>query len=166
MTEEIFKDIEGYEGVYAITNHGRVWSSLTNKFLSSKGNGSSSHQSVYLRGKKFYVHRLVASAFIGIPEGKVVNHLDGDPKNNILENLEVVTQSENCAHGYRIGLREAKATTWGESHHKARLSEKDVRDIRAMRKSGMTYKNIASLYGVHLSTIAYVVSSKNWSHVK
>lgn len=108
---EIWKDIPHYEGLYQVSNYGRVKS--LERFQQNhsklqrvperikaqvlKPNG---YQAVNLykngRGKMEYVHRLVAMAFLDNPERKPqVDHIDGDRANNILENLRWVNQSEN-----------------------------------------------------------------------
>ena len=120
--EEIWKDIEGYEGFYQVSNHGRVKSldryvkHSTNHVRFCKGKelyisgGKSSYPSVVLykhgtKPKQFQVHRLVAQAFVPNLENKpAVNHIDGDKSNNIADNLEWVTYSENTNHAIQLGL--------------------------------------------------------------
>lgn len=126
MTEE-WKAIEGYEGLYEISNKGRVYSVKRNKYLSPY----EVHQDAGLRGhrvinlykngvyKGFCVHRLVALAFIPNPKNlPVVNHKDGNKQNNNVENLEWCTQKENVEHAIREGRREkvkiARERRWEE----------------------------------------------------
>ena len=100
---EKYKDIAGYENLYQVTTWGRVWSVRKNCFvtpeITKKG-----YLRVYLydqtgRRKHYKVHRLVASAFIPIPDGKYqVNHIDGNKVNNSITNLEWVTDAENKEH--------------------------------------------------------------------
>lgn len=98
MSLEIFKTIDGYED-YEISTWGRVFRKSTGNFITPYH-----HHKGYLRVdlkngkgiKHFKVHRLVASAFIPNPEGKPqVNHIDGNPGNNSITNLEWVTNQEN-----------------------------------------------------------------------
>ena len=109
--EEIWSDIPGYEGMYQISNHGRVKSlerydtigrRLKEKYLSNilGKNGyyytTLTVNSVY---KHPYIHRLVAEAFIPNPEGKpCIDHIDGDTTNNDISNLRWCTHQENCSY--------------------------------------------------------------------
>jgi hypothetical protein len=118
--EELWKDIEGYEGYYQVSNHGRVKS--LERVIESNG-GPQYVQPSILEGKlsrkgyryfhfrkdgkerNCYVHRLVASAFLANNQSKPeVNHIDGNKDNNHILNLEWVTKSENMQHAVRTGL--------------------------------------------------------------
>jgi hypothetical protein len=89
-------DLKNYNG-YKITKDGRIWSDKSNKFLASKiCNGYK--VITLLHNKNLSLHRLVAETFIPNPENKpYVNHINCDKLDNRLENLEWVTQKENCA---------------------------------------------------------------------
>ena len=117
--EEIWKDIEGFEGMYQISNFARV-KSLPRK--RKFGNQTRIIPEIIMKvhakpsGYKYiklndvprhqitkHIHRLVAQAFIPNPENKEdVNHIDGNKANNVVTNLEWVTRSENVLHSYRV----------------------------------------------------------------
>ena len=121
MSMENWKDIIGYEGLYLVSDCGRImslprtWVTGSNTILSHNGcilkqcNLIHGYKGVVLnngKSKTFRVHRLVAMAFIENPENKKeVNHLDGNKANNIVENLEWATASENQFHSLKTGLR-------------------------------------------------------------
>ena len=106
--QELWKDIEGYAGLYMISNYGRVKNAerLLKPSLSTNG-----YYKVRLRsnGKKkdYRVHRLVAMAFVPNCESKpFINHKDGNRLNNRADNLEWCTQKENVLHALEMGLKE------------------------------------------------------------
>lgn len=103
--KEIWKDIEGYEGVYHVSNLGRVKRVATNRVLQPYRNNVG-YLLVYVckngKRKTHRIHRLVAQAFIPNPENKPeVNHLDENKSNNMVSNLEWSTRKENCNYGTR-----------------------------------------------------------------
>lgn len=110
---EKWKNILGFDGNYQISNYGNVKSFINNIILkpgiASKRNNKQGYKVVNLKGKLYYIHRLVAEAFIpNIANKPQINHIDGNKLNNKVDNLEWCTNSENIKHAYKIGLKEYK----------------------------------------------------------
>lgn len=111
MIEE-WKDIEGFENIYQVSNFGRARSLKKNRIYLLKNN-IDTHGYYYIIpyvNKKTYthykIHRLVALLFVdGYKPGLIVNHKDGNKLNNNATNLEWVTRSYNNKHAYDIGLK-------------------------------------------------------------
>ncbi len=115
--------VKGYEELYEVSDTGEVRSvdrvlSVTNqkerlfkgRVLLQTMNKQVQYKQVSLwkenKGTSYYVHRLVAEAFIPNPKGKPeVNHIDGNRQNNHISNLEWVTSGENSLHASKTGLR-------------------------------------------------------------
>lgn len=141
MTEE-WRDIDGYNGFYQVSNTGKVRSMVFRnnqafiqriKELKTVTNDKNRvHISLYKDGKRknIAVHRLVAKAFIpndeNLPE---VNHIDGNPSNNVVTNLEWCTRKQNAKHAYDHDLNRFK--TFNESHKK-----------KVIRDDGVLYESI------------------------
>lgn len=157
--EEIWKDIKGYEGLYQVSNLGRVRSldrtvsycGRTRKFfgkiLIEDDESIQSYQryvSVDLcknGGERHYlVHRLVADAFLPNPENKpTVNHINGHKHNNHLDNLEWATWSENNSHAFRIGLNTTDPNKSGATKVSNEVTSKPVYCV----ETDIMYKSIS-----------------------
>lgn len=135
--KEIWKDINGYDGYYQISNLGRV-KSLPKKRNNNNGYyiqkemilknhlNNKGYQYVYLSvpiKKKYYVHRLVGIAFIPNPFKKpYINHIDCNPLNNNMKNLEWCTPQENTDHMVSL-KRNIRDENWFKRQAKARKKQ-------------------------------------------
>lgn len=105
MMKEVWKDIEDYEGLYQVSNFGRVKRVETGRILKYSKHPSGyilAHLSKNGIASHHRIHRLVAQAFISNYDNKSdVNHIDEDKTNNRASNLEWSTRKENTNHGTR-----------------------------------------------------------------
>lgn len=174
---EIWKDIEGFKGLYQVSNMGNVKSLRKGIIMSPGSNGK--YLFVYLSKKavvkRFYIHILVAKYFVPNPENKPeVNHKFCDKMDNRACVLEWNTRKENMEHAklnnrfyaseYQI-QQTIKANS-GENNWLSKFKESDIRDIRALKLQGLTNRIIAGKYNVNRETIGYIVRGKTWKHVK
>ena len=106
--------VKGFEGLYEVDKLGNVYSLRnTNTLKLQAHNGKRPYYYVCLckggKKKNFFIHRLVAQAFIPNPDNlPQVNHIDGDIHNNSKENLEWVTNARNTKHAYENHLRKSR----------------------------------------------------------
>ena len=119
---EVWANVAGYEGRYQVSDLGRVRSVQDNhgnyrvrhKAMSRSATVGYLYVKLFIKDKMVNVpvHRLVAKAFVPNPRNKpMVNHVDGNKRNNKAGNLQWATCSENHAHAYRTGLRNADHVT-------------------------------------------------------
>lgn len=159
--EEVWKDIKGFEGLYQISNLGRVKSlARLRQFgcqqrivpekiitLHTKKRGYKYTPLYTNHGKSFHkhIHRLVAEAFIPNPENKEqVNHKDGNTGNNVVTNLEWATRSENCLHAFRVlGRKIHRITGEGNKRNKP-IVQMDLQgnDIKEWCSSAEAERNL------------------------
>ena len=173
---EEWRPVVGYEGLYEVSDRGRVRSLdrtvgtyYGERVMSGRVLISSPFTSGYLRVglcgvgrmKCRRVHRLVMESFVGeIPDGMQVNHVNGDKADNRLANLEYVTPRENIRHGMATGL----IRKGGEDNWSAKLTAESVREIRRRyrRGSGPGYIRLGREFGVNPSTVARIVKGLTW----
>lgn len=176
---ERWKDVVGYEGLYQVSDHGRVKSrarvvpspdrsvqKIKERILKPWAYPRG-HLMVNLHkdGKQrgFYVHKLVLEAFVGLcPDGMECRHYpDSDPTNNRLDNIQWGTRKENAKDMVEHGN-----STKGERCSAAKLNEQKVRKIRKLYATGKyTQQQLADMFGVWQPAIGSVVRRATWRHV-
>lgn len=160
----------GFEKFYEVSSLGRVrrisaaLGTYIGRILKPR-TGKHGYQYVVLTNRKerktAKVHRLVAFAFLGNPpKGTIAAHNDGVKSNCKENNLRWATQKENHDD------RKKHGTYWiAENHPRARLTNKQVKEIRNLIKIGMQQTEIAKLFGVPPYTIWAINSGQNWSSI-
>lgn len=179
------KDIPGYDGFYRISDRGDVFSCHVRGFADRRGKWKRRKPDVVydghfqitlsLRGetRRFYVHALVLITFVGPrPEGMQCRHLDGNPANNYVLNLEWNTQTVNQRDRDKHGTRNARSPKARAALEKrrmegtwAKLDADKVRMVRRLSSLGWTAIEIAEWADVHYQTIRAVLTGRRWSHV-
>lgn len=164
---EIWRDVVGYEGLYQVSNLGRVKSFQRGKpriLKVSLNSGGYLYTRLCRDGKHkgCKIHRLVAQAFIPNPDGKPqVNHINGIKADNRAENLEWVTPSENSRHAVATGLQSALQ---GEEHSNAKLTNEQVRYVRE-NPDNLSGRELARRFNVNPQTISDVQRGKKYRNV-
>lgn len=174
MSDEIWVNIIGYEGIYQVSNLGRI-RSVTETKRTGKGHTGRILKQFKVKGymkvhlslngidKHKSVHRLVAEAFIENPCSlPQVNHKDENPENNRVDNLEWCDALYNVNYGTRTDRCR------GELHGRAELTNSDVLYIRKhfkVRDREFGIKGLAKRFSVGQTTISHIVRGETWRHL-
>ncbi len=172
---EEYRQVKDYEGLYEVSNMGNVLS-LSRKTKGRWGNMKTNPSKVlkphpmktgYLRvglskngkAKNHFVHRLVAQAFVPNPDNlPCVNHIDNNPANNEVVNLEWCTHKQNTDHALKQD-RIARGSRVGLS----KLTEKQVAEIKS--NDTLNGEQLAKKYNVTRHTVSLIKLGKGWTHV-
>lgn len=186
-SDERWRSVVGFEGLYEVSDHGRVRSvdrirrqpigfgsqpeaivarRLAGRILSPATTRSGGYLSVALSNgdsgvRRFKIHQLVLAAFAGPrPAGQIPLHGDGNPKNNALGNLRYGTAAQNVADAKAHGT-----FCRGSRRSQAKLRESDAAAIKALVGS-TSQARIARAFGVSRGCVALIARGINWPHVE
>lgn len=171
MNEE-WRDVVGQEGLYQVSDQGRV-RSISRQYIDASGAKrnlkgrilkpkckADGHTQVDLLGGMVHIHKLVLLAFVGpYPDGKMCLHLNHLPDDNRLSNLRYGTRRENSLADFRVGTR----CHAGSKNPRAKLTEATAKEIRvSLRKTA----ELVSAYGVSRSTVQSVRAGDTWANAQ
>lgn len=155
------KEIAGFEGLYTISDTGRITNMKTgkikNQLLSNAG-----YYRVHLfkngKGKICTVHRLVAQAFCPNPQNlPCVNHIDGNKLNNKSINLEWVSHSDNNKEAVKLGLAPS-----GANRYNSCFTEEQIVFLHELYELGYSKTKLSKIFGVNRSTMTAIINKKTY----
>ena len=164
LPHEIWKDVYGYEGLYMVSNFGRVKSFHHSKIrIMSPSKSARGYLSVNLQKKGtrklFCIQVLVARAFIANPENKpIVHHKDANPSNNCVFNLEWATYKENTQYALKTGRIKC-----GSENVCSKLSPEEIKEILETcipRDKEFGPRHLAKKFKVGFTTIYGIINGE------
>lgn len=173
MSTEIWKDIPDYENLYQSSNYGDIrrkfdrYGNLINKILKYHIDNGGYYRVCLCKNSKtkwYRIHRLVMISFKYIKDYKQfdVRHIDGNPKNNNINNLAWCTHKENTADKK---VHNTIPDFNGSKNPSAILEDKDIIKIREYADNGMKKSLIAKLFNISYYTIWDIVNRRSWKNI-
>ena len=171
LSPEPARSLFGYEGLYAVTESGQVWSFRSAQWLKASMRGG--YPCVGLNRPcvpqySIAVHILVARAWVPNPYNlPVVNHMDGDKMNACASNLEWVTHADNLNHALTTGLRRSgtekqlaalRRNSQVAYRNARRLTRDDICLVDEFLKAGVTQRSVGWFFGMRPSVIGRIIN--------
>lgn len=169
---ESWKPVRGYEGLYEVSDMGRVRALFCAGNFHKPGRilkpwiTRNGYIQIHLmrpgeKRKGVCIHRLMLEAFVGPrPEGCEVRHLNGQRSNNVLSNLSWGTHKQNSEDSRRLGTMAI-----GERAGCSKLAENDVVIIREWYGLGIPIYIIASVFEIDRTSVWQIATRKSWRHL-
>ncbi len=181
LSNEIWKDIKGFEDKYKISSYGRVKSlerevnclnNKTRKILTKiLSFTTDSNNYYYVRlypifRKGIAVHRLIGQTFLSKgSDDTCLNHKDGNKLNNNVNNLEWTTFKKNIQHAWSIGLC-SSILRLGEKNGQAKFKECEVLEIRRLYSTDQfSQRLLAKMFKTGKTSISHIVKREIWKHI-
>jgi hypothetical protein len=137
-----------------ITRTGKV--SVNNVWRNCVNKRKDGYQYISYKYKSLQLHRVVYRKFKGeLNDRLVINHIDGNPSNNHIDNLELVTQSKNLEHSYRV-LKKSPVIGY------SKINKQIADQIREEYKTIKSYKVLAKKYSLAKTSVAYIIKNRIW----
>lgn len=165
-------DINGYEGMYEISNMGRLRSYYKGKWpqveptILDCGLNYKGYRRARLvkngRSRSLRISRMVLEVFSGpCPKGMQCAHLDGNRTNDVITNLKWVTPKENQSHRFSHGT-----AIYGERCHLSKLKDKEVIEIKKRLLLGERGCDLAVEFGMSRPAMSSIKNGRSWAHVE
>lgn len=167
--DEFFEEFiyDGKETGYMVSNYGRVWSLKTNKFMSyhyGRDGRKRVHLQINGKGKTIELARVIALTFLGSGEGLHADHIDNDPTNDVLSNIQWLTPFENKRKAHTSGSINY-AHLKGEDAPAHKYSEELIRKACKMMEDGKNPKEINKETKLPMPVIYEIRYKTHWTHI-
>jgi hypothetical protein len=157
------RPVPGYEGLYAVTDDGRVYSERSGRFIGGYRNRDGYVCAVLCRpGGRWFtgVHHLVALAWLGDPGvGFEVNHRNGRRDDNRAANLEWVTHRANCQADRALNLVASRCR--GSTNGAAKFTDHQIVEVHRLRRAGFSQMRIKEATGISQPHVSRILRGEN-----